>query len=255
MKLDYATLISPYPFRISKVGSIKSPTLNEIWSPDVTYRGYSIYLSLLTVDAQTYCKELNPQLPDWFNSLSDEEQSKYNMFDLISKDESLQEQYKQLLDFFFVENVIWDGHNRVYVVYTEFDKNNQPIPLGIIHRGIWNELCDIILQRCGIESKNKPEKLKFKNKAAERIWKKTHKQESKENSGIELPNIVSAYAAFANGINITNIWNMTVFQVYDQFKRQRINNHFDISCMSVAVWGDKENKFDDEKWYETIYDN
>lgn len=255
MKLDYATLISPYPMSVQQIGHIKSPTLKEIWNPDITYNGYSMYLSLLLMDMPTYCEKFNPQLSEWFNSLSDEEKSQLNMFDMITQSAELQEQYRRMLEFFFVESVVWDENNHAYFAYVDKSDDGKIIPVGIIHKGIWADLCDVILQRCGVSQKDKPQELKFKSKAAERIWKKTHKKESKENKNIELPNIVSAYAAFANGINIINIWDMTVYQVYDQFQRQQLNNYFDISCMSIAAWGDKDNHFDNEQWYKNIHEN
>ena len=58
MKLDYATLISPYSFSIKKIGNIKSPTLKEIWNPEITYQKYNIYLSFLSVDIKTYCNQI-----------------------------------------------------------------------------------------------------------------------------------------------------------------------------------------------------
>lgn len=259
MKLDYATLISPYPLILNKIGSIKSPTLKEIWNPKVTYNAYQLYLTLLLTTPQTYCETINPTKNEWYQALTDEEKSALTMMYFISEDKGLQEQYCKMLSFFFEENVIWDDYNKIFVSYVDTDDKGQVIPIGFIYDGIWNELCDVILQRCGVDRNKSEEKPKFKNKVAERIWLKTQKNQKKEtekhNKNMELPNIISAYAAFGRDVNITNIWDMTVFQLYDQFQRQQLNNYFDISCMSVAAYGDSDNHFDSGQWYKNIHEN
>ena len=52
MKLDYFSLISPLPFYVNGVGSIKSPTLREI--SKINYYTYQVYLSNLLLDPGSY---------------------------------------------------------------------------------------------------------------------------------------------------------------------------------------------------------
>lgn len=257
MKLDYSILISPYPLFIQRIGHIKSPTLREIWSPEITYPTYNMYINLLLIDLQYYCETVNPAQSEWFNSLSDQDKQNMNIFDIIVSDKNLCEQYRTMLDFFFVENVGWDDHDKVFYTFTNKANDGKPIALGVIGKDIWIDLCDIILQRCGVKSKNtKEEKPKFKNKIAEKIWLKTQeakkKQKEKESKSMGLPNIISAVAAFSKTLNIINVWDMTVYQLYDQFKRIRNNVFFDISSTSVAAYGDEKGHYNSEQWYETI---
>ena len=75
---------------------------------------------------------------------------------------------------------------------------------------------------------------------------------NKYDKKVELPNVISALASYHNSLNMINIWDMTVYQVYDQFKRLQNNTIYNIQSMSTSVWGDKENKFNITKWFETM---
>lgn len=257
MKLDYATLISPFPLVLQNIGSVKPPTLREIFSPLITYQVYNIYLSLLLTDLQTYCEKVNPTKSDWFHNLSDEEKQSDNMFDVISEDSGLQEQYRQIFDFFLSENVIWDDYSHMYYTYLEKDENGMIIPIGAIHKNIWTDFCDVILQMNNVKKKGSVEKKKFKSKLAQEVWELTHPKDDEEkvNKDMELPNIISSVAAKDESLNMINIWDLTVYQLYDQFQRQQGNAYFNISSMSVAAWGDEKNKFDGGAWYHNIYEN
>ena len=81
--------------------------------------------------------------------------------------------------------------------------------------------------------------------------------ESKKNTqtdeNMELGNIISAVANKGNGLNILNIWDITIFQLWDCFMRLSNNNIYDIQSMSVAAWGNKDKYFDFTSWYKRIY--
>ena len=237
----------------------------------MTYNKYNFYLSMLLITSENFYERINPSKFAWYESLSDEDKSNVTMFDIITNEPELQTLYCDIFNFFFEENFIWDNNIRMYIACKESsadenktpdknetpDENETPEVIGIIHKNIFYDLLDIILQRCGVEKKDSADRPKFKNKMAERIWLKTQnsqkEKETTNNTNMELPNLISAYAAFGNGVNITSVWDMTVFQLYDQFQRQRVISYHNLSSMSVATWGDKDNKFDIEGWYKSIY--
>lgn len=72
---------------------------------------------------------------------------------------------------------------------------------------------------------------------------------------MELPNIISSISSHHNSLNIINVWDLTVYQLYDQFNRQRLGDSFNIQSMSVAAWGDSDGKFDETVWFSLINDN
>lgn len=257
MKLDYSTLISPFPLEIEQIGHIKSPTLREIWNPRVTYAKYNLFLCLLLLDSQSYREKIDGDVTaDWFNSLSEDEKENVNMFDYILNSKELQAKYEEALSFFLVEDVIWNVKNNVFITYQKNTDGNK-VPYGLISKKIWSDVCDIILQRNGVSRGNTESPLKFKSKLAKEVWELTHpkEKEEKENKNIALPNLISAIATKDESLNMINIWDLTIFNLYDQFKRHQSNTFYDIAAMSVAAWGDEKNKFDSCAWYNNIYEN
>lgn len=273
MKLDYATLISPYPFYLERIGGIKSPTLKAIWNPDITYQTYQMYITLLLMTPENYCKQADISMQNWYQSLSEEEQQHLNMMDFIANNKNLQSSYTKMFNFFFVENVFWDNKNQVFFLTQDnvfYDETNQFFYLhnnkkektptdnfGLIHRNIFVDLCDIILQRCGIiRSDTDTDTSKVKNKRALEILKKLKKgrenisKTSNNDKDINLPNLIASVAVKSNSINFTNIWDLTVFQLYEQFKKEQTNVYFDIKKMSVAAYGNEKNTFQGNEWYK-----
>ena len=273
MKLDYATLISPYPFYLERIGGIKSPTLKEIWSPDMTYQNYQMCLTLLLMTPQNYCEQIDKTKLNWYQSLSEKRKQQLNMMDIIAMNKSLQQSYSKMFNFFFVENVFWDNTNQVFFLTKEnifYDEDNQSFysyndkgkqiqtnDYGIIHRNIFVDLCDIILQRCGIvRSDADTDTSKVKSKRALEILKKLQKgrenisKNDKSDKDINLPNLITSVAVKSNSINFTNIWDLTVFQLYEQFKKEQTNVYFDIQKMSVAAYGNEKKTFQGNEWYK-----
>lgn len=233
MKLDYAALISPYPLYLQNVGHIRAPTLGEIWNPDITYQGYNSYLSMLLATLK--------------NQLS--------VFEWITASEELQNNYCHLLDFFFEEDVIWDNANQRFITYNSADQNGAVIPVGMMTKECFADVCNIILQRCGCVTNDIDtiDSSKVKSKRALEIFNKIQnakkKSKPKKDKAMELPNLITAVAVKSNSINFTNIWNLTVFQLYEQFRREYANVYFDIQKMSVAAYGNEKKTFKGTEWF------
>ena len=76
--------------------------------------------------------------------------------------------------------------------------------------------------------------------------------QKKEDKKLELANLISALASHSMSLNMSNIWNLTIYQLYDQFERQQIEDSYRSSLRSVSIWGDKDNKFDNTLWFTHI---
>lgn len=160
MKPDYSDLISPFPFYAEHIGHVKSPTLKDIWNPKTTWQGYQIYLGLLLLTPRDYGCEEN-----------------ISMFDLICSDRRLQKSYTAMFDFFLEETVLWDKSNHLFFTYAKAEENNPMTPVGMIDGENFSGLCDIILQRCGVERRDYDvDASKIKNKRAMEILNKIHRR-------------------------------------------------------------------------------
>lgn len=268
MTLDYFTLLSPEPIRLS-VGSIKSPTLREIGR--ISFKRFGIYQIYLKLTPKDYYHELNSEKLPYWESLSDEQRDSITMWELITLEPDVVPGYLEMLNFFFVERVIF--REGVFMVVDtddyktpddELDINNSNLR-GMLHHSLFIDVIDILQQICSMKSgkKESEKELKFKNEKARRMYERMLKAkeerdriEAKRNAkNYAIPNIISSVAAMSNNLNIVNIWDATLFQLFDQFNKLRTNDVHYINEVRVSVWGDEKKQFDPALWYKNLFED
>ena len=264
MKLDYGSIISPYPIELS-IGAIRKPTLAEIADPQkIGFQQFGLYQSLLVLTPQEYYKNLNDEHSYYF-SFSDDEKQQLTMFDAIARDANLRNLYVSLFNLFFVEQVIYAEN--VFVLLnqnTQINNNTNDSIRGVIAKDNFNDVINVIKQICGMQadedvfSHDLPKK-KFKTKKAKRLYEKIMMANTtKKHAGsinLSLPNIISAVCGCHPSINYTNVYHLTVYQLFDTFERMKTNSMFELFRTKVSVWGNEKNWFDSELWYKNNYDN
>ena len=225
-----------------------------------------------------------------YEELDTEEKLSISFYDLLMYDELLICSFIEAFDFFFEEEVdfVVNGNEITdaqfsFITYNKIDtpqkiklnngneystiKTNREL-VGVINRSNFKDVVDIILQRNSVQreeeitaedltkvkNKNKVMQLMEKMKKGQKQLDKTREKEREEKgmaSDTELANIISCVAAKNhNGLNMINIWDMTIYNLYEQFKLIRENNIHDAETLSVFVWGDKSNKFDIDAWFK-----
>ena len=245
MKLDYLDLLSSEPVRMKNVGGILSPKLRDIAS--IGYGTYHFYLELLLMDLEKYLSMIGHA--EDYGRLSDEEKSELDMFDFWTANEQSADLLKKVLNFFIKEEVVYSGQDRCFLI------QNGNGNIGVITRDSYPQVRDIICQRVCIRPGQEEDLSKVKNKKALEIAKKLQKgrsqkkKQEKADKNMELGNIISAVANRSPSLNILNIWDLTVYQLWDCFSRISNNNIYDIQARGVAAWGNKDNHFDATAWY------
>lgn len=269
MKLDYGTLLSPEPLVTPYGFSIYSPTLREI--SKLNFMVYNYYLSLLNLNIEKYYSQIDNEEFHYFEQYSSEEKAlilkiKREYEDMFSAE---RENISPVNIFYYDKKLITeiatalsfftDKKFEFYKDQNAFLCKNQDVVSAYIDLRIYDEISDLILQRNGISKSVPEEKPKFKSKFAEKLYYRTKKAEEKNaknktsDQAYELPNIISATAAKHNSINIINIWDMTIYQLYDQFQRLQTNCFYDMNAMTASVWGDEKKQFDATMWYKKIH--
>ena len=225
-----------------------------------------------------------------YEELDTEEKLSISFYDLLMYDELLICSFIEAFNFFFEEEVdfVVNGNEITdaqfsFITYNKIDtpqkiklnngneystiKTNREL-VGVINRSNFKDVVDIILQRNSVQmeeeitaedltkvkNKNKVMQLMEKMKKGQKQLDKTREKKREEKgmaSDTELANIISCVAAKNhNGLNMINIWDMTIYNLYEQFKLIRENNIHDAETLSVFVWGDKSNKFDIDAWFK-----
>lgn len=253
VSLGSLELLSFQPVRFAKTGGIISPLLKDI--AEITCDRYVMYLNLLSLTPGTYYRIRGRQAE--YETLPAEEQSRLSIYDLILSDPALLPAAEEALNFFFVETVRFEEAYQTFFTYDgTTDHEGNLLPTGAIHKNLYEEICDVILLRNYLKPRPAfPQK--SAGKRALTILKKLEQGRAEQKGGtpdarMELGNIISAVANRHPGLNIQNIWDITVYQLWDAFYRLCSNQILDLQTVSTAVWGDKQKRFDAASWYQTL---
>lgn len=223
---------------------------------------YQYYLNWLIMDAKRLFVMM--QKNDVYDGMTNEERMSINVYDILIDNDETAELMKTSLDFFIKEDVLFSREHRAFevkgnVLVNENDKLVEKYAtIGVIDRENFPEVVDVICQRNNIKMQDIGDPSKVKNKKALAILQKIKKgaekmaKMNKADENMELGNIISAVANKSQSLNITNIWNLTVYQLWDCFSRLTNNAVYDMSCTGVSVWGDKDKKFDYTGWYKKM---
>lgn len=258
MILEYGTQLSPSPILLS-IGSIKKPKLREI--ADITFGKFNFYEILTKMTPDVYYEKVLQKPDKKWEEMTDYEKENSDIYDFLIHDEHLQKLYLDLLNFFFVENVIF--REEIFIIlnegFSEEDELTMESVRGVIGKESFPQVMNLIQQVCCIYSEeNTDDELKFKNSIAKKIYEKIHKGEhsahAKYDMNLSIPNIISSVSAKHPSINLLNIWEMTVFQLIDSFHRLQTNAIYDIDSARVSAWGDEKKTFDVSLWYKNNYD-
>lgn len=254
MKLSYFDLLSPEPIYIENVGGILSPKLKDISGLKGGVPTYNYFLSTLILDIKSFFDVVGQT--EQYDSLSDEEKTSVNVFDLLTMEENSINLLQTALNFFIKEQVIFSADKMCFYVVDHSHEKESVI--GLINRDNYCFVTDIICQRNNVRSKNEESISKPKSKKALEIMKKLQKgrenkaRSIKPNENMELGNIISAVSSKHPSLNILNVWDLTVYQLWDTFSRISNNTMYDIMSMQVAAYGNKDNQFDLTSWFQKI---
>ena len=250
MKLSYSELNDRNDISIDTegqhVGYLRKFPISEI---SQNYSTYSLYLDIMTMTTAGYF-ERKKKLEE-YDALSIDEKSKLNVFTLLSHDQEYQWMFLAALNFFFRESVQYDPTANMYITYEV--KDGEPKAIGAITYTMWGEISEMIAQmnHVSIEmdeqdlSKSADERTKKVMEKLRKGRKALKKAREKTNGArMELGNLTSIIATFVNGYNYMNVYDLTVFQLYDTYNRFLMGDVYEINRMAVSVWGDKEKKFD-----------
>lgn len=227
---------------VKNVGHIKCPTLNEI----VECGGeelYNYYIYVLLYTKSQIAEVSNIQLTDEVL----EELNTTPLFLFMVADSGMREALKDALSFFLNEDIVFDETSVSFLTLTPGTKD----VVGCINCNNYETVRDLILQRNYMSPQKEGMVKKKSKKVLEREAKlaagrkKSKKHKDRENA-MRLDNIASKLAARSYSMNIQDVYNLTVYQLYDQFNELNISLQIDTILTRWSVWGKDE--FDFSIW-------
>lgn len=230
---------------------------------------YNTYVGYLAIDAFQYCTQVNPKYKQWYETLGDDAVIELTMYALATQLPELSMIYSYIFNFFFVENVIYDKASESFLVFKVNDSGVENGDLteenitkvGYITGDVFSEICDILLQIAHSDSSDRTDFSKIKSEKSRKFMLELmrRKQAAKEASGAKksdenmaIGNVVSAVCAKSQTLGYHNIWDITIYQLWDSFNRLVINDHYEINKTSISVWGDEKKQFDPSTWYKKL---
>jgi hypothetical protein len=135
------------------------------------------------------------------------------------------------------------------------DENDKYLVVGAINKSNFDVVRDVILQFNYCKDNNANEKPIGKHTAEliakrEKYRKQKADLNNESDSDFSLANIVSKLSAYSYGINLINIWDYTVFQIFDQFFTLNTKQSLDMANFSYSVWG---GEYKVPKWYKNTF--
>lgn len=265
MRFDYGTQISPFPIPLS-VGMLRKPKLRDIADPKskpaMSFTKFMFYEFLISMTPKEFFTKAEVEKgQEFWDSLPEEEKRGLTVYDLIQLNPTLMQNFLEVFNFFFEETVLFvEG---VFVLVNpdkdySIDTPQREDIVGVIDSHNFSEILYAIQQVCCIAQEEEEETPKFKNKIAEQMYyrmKEAEKEQKKKaDKDMTLPNIISKVSAKHNSLNFTNIWDLTIFQLLDNFASMREGAMYEIEWTRVAVWGDEKRTFDPARWYKNDFD-
>lgn len=262
MRLEHSIQINPFPILLS-IGTLKKPKLREIFDTSSgmsfeKFEQYELFLKMTPEYFYTKLKKDDGGIELW-NSFTEKKQNEIKLYDILTEDKNLCDIYVEIFNFFFVENVVFKENLFVLLKKGANDLSVDNVQ-GVIHSETFDTILDIICQICCINNEKKSsDTLPFKNKLAKKLYERMQKAQSSEKKNVEnmnltIPNIISSVSAKHPSINYINIWDLTIFQLLDNFNRMQVNSMYEINSTRISVWGDEKKTFDAALWYKNHYD-
>ena len=213
------------PIKIENVGILYPLTLGEI--SDIGEMKYNKYIFSTNLKKENF-------------GLENEEITPFELtFIYCRQDESFKEMFLDALSYFFREKVYYHENGFFYLGTLEENKF-----IGINE---FDEILRVVKKQNFINDKEKVEEFNqpTSEKARELIEKlKYFRQKVKEKNqekGLDLSDIISIVAAHSGNINIFNVWDLTVFQLYTLYIRLMMKENFGLEYSKYIQGEDPKN--------------
>ena len=252
MKISYEDLLSGDSVFLDGVGHIHSPFLWQLKpTKGIGYWKYNFYLNLLTWDKDGFIGLLKMTSGRRLKVI--ENKDKVGVFEIISLFSVARCLLLEAMSFFMDEQINWDEKTHQFVTQTK-DTQEQ---VGAINKTNFEEVRDAMAQMNYASSGKQFQKPKFSSDSARLLWEKVQEKLQKQKVNpvkhdvrMELGNIISKLCAFSPTYNLLNVYDLTVYQLYDQFFQLGYARAMDLNDMAYSNHGGK--KYDMQMWLNPL---
>ncbi len=270
MTINAFDLLSGEDIPFAGICTLRVPVLRSLRpKTGIGYDTYLQYLNMLAMDLHTLLTGMG--IWEAYEALPAAEQAQYTAFRILTAQQQMRGLLQEALSFFICEAVSFDASRMCFLLSRENARGAAAGPgqagsSGSEARGFTDSVISdenyetvrsgILQINCLSFRQTAPKA--FRNQKAKEIYEKTQKrkaalagQAKRGDDSMSLPNLIASVAVQHNSYNLTNIWDLTVYQLYDQFARLNMKTQLDVTSLRWAAWG--QEPFDFGLWYRDIY--
>ena len=236
MKIDDLTLIYGGEIEVAPGVIVRQPRLRDICSRDVGEQKYNLYVSVFDMTLSDLIGESNIIPQEFIEHM--------HIFDVMIGFDDYRKILTEAFRFFTDCEIIYDAEQHCFVTDAG----------GRITREVFDDLAPLILKFNCIKPRRDTAK-KFSGKRAKAIFDKIQKAKAAQQKhrgnadpNYTIANMVSKLSSKHPSYNLLNIWDLTIYQLYDQFSCTCMNNQLDVIGLRWAAWGKED--FDFTQWYK-----
>lgn len=251
MNFAYEDLISGEPIPVYEIGHIRSPFLYEIKPhKGIGYWLYNLYVNIMRWEKDDVIRFTKMITNKNLNLLA--EKDKVGVFDALTIVSQTRMLLQDAITFFMTEDLRWVENKRYFEV---LNRENGEV-IGVIDRKNFDEVRDMILQVNYVDTNNPKTKPIFSSEKAKQSWEKVQeylkqtKNNEKNDHSMDIGNVISKLSCAGVGYNLLNIYNLTVYQLYDQFSQYAYLRKIDLGDMIFSNHGG--DNFNAMAWLEPI---
>ena len=251
MKFNYEDLLSGDSIPVDGVGHIRSPLLRELKpTQGIGTWTYGLYLNMLVWEKDDLIKFMKISSGKRLKAL--DEDTRLGTFDTITLLEVSRKLLQNAMAFFMDEELVWDDKRHVFL--TKSKTNGELI--GSITRDNFDDVRDMMLQVNYINVGRSAKPVKHSSPKAQALWEKAQQclkeqaKKSTDDKRMHIGNIISKLCCSGMGYTLLNIYDLTIFQLYDQFFQCGYLRAIGVSEMAFSNHGGKD--FDIQAWLKPI---
>lgn len=238
------------------VGHFRSPLLCELKpTTGLGQQGYNLYLNILSWDKSHVLKYGRLMKYRGVDKLDRPELTAYDVLTLIP---SMRELCRGVLSFFMIEELVWDEKGRRYVAVS-CDESSEIV--GEVNRDNFEDVRAAMLQLNYIGLSKEDAPISHSSDRSKELWEQAQeylRNQAEQSSGEDKPeyhlsNIVSKVCVAHSSYNLLNVYDLTVFQLYDAFFQLSYMRSTNLSERIFSNHGGEKFNFDD--WLKPIQSN
>lgn len=213
---------------------------------EVGYSTYSKFINIILLNKEDLFSS-EEELSEEIKTILDDD--RINIFDLIVRieDYNFVQLWLNALEFFLNEKCLIhpiDDDIRIVVVGDYEDDDISYEDIKIINRDNYNELIQVIKFQSYIESPEEIEDFNPENEEDRALWEQMRKDremikkaKAKRNGGgnsnVNFSSIVSAVGTRSNSCNKDTVFDLTIYQLYDEYTRLGMHDNYNISLKAM----------------------